>query len=64
VAAALVVAVVIVLPPVRRSLLPGAASLPELRSAPVAAADWLAANPQPGRMFNLQPWGSGLLRLI
>jgi len=48
VAAALVVAVVIVLPPVRRSLLPGAASLPELRSAPVAAADWLAANPSQG----------------
>jgi hypothetical protein len=26
----------------------------------VAAAGWLAANPQPGRMFNLQPWGSYL----
>jgi hypothetical protein len=26
----------------------------------VAAATWLAANPQPGRMFNYQPWGSYL----
>jgi hypothetical protein len=26
----------------------------------VAAADWLAANPQPGRMLNYQPWGSYL----
>jgi hypothetical protein len=60
VAAALVVALVLALPPVMRSLLPGAASLPELRSAPVGAADWLAANPQPGRMFNLQAWGSYL----
>jgi hypothetical protein len=60
VAVALMVAVVLVLPPVRRSVLPGAASLPELHSAPVATADWLAANPQPGRMFNLQAWGSYL----
>jgi hypothetical protein len=35
-------------------------SRPELRDAPVAAATWLAANPQPGRMFNYQPWGSYL----
>ena len=60
VAATLLVAVVVVLPPVRRSVLPGTASLPELHSAPVATADWLAANPQPGRMFNVQAWGSYL----
>ena len=37
---------------------------PEMTYAPVAAADWLAANPQPGRMLNFQPWGSYLeLRL-
>jgi hypothetical protein len=31
-----------------------------MTAAPRAAADWLAANPQPGRMFNYQPWGSYL----
>jgi hypothetical protein len=37
---------------------------PEMTFAPVGAADWLAANPQPGRMLNFQPWGSYLeLRL-
>jgi hypothetical protein len=41
-----------------RGALPG--SRPELRSAPEAAVAWLAANPQPGRMFNYQPWGSYL----
>jgi hypothetical protein len=33
---------------------------PKLAAAPVATADWLAANPQSGRMFNYQPWGSYL----
>ena len=48
-------------PPVARALL---GDRPELTAAPVAAADWLAAHPQPGRMFNYQPWGSYLeLRL-
>jgi hypothetical protein len=28
---------------------------------PVAAADWLEANPQPGEMFNYFPWGGYLL---
>ena len=35
-------------------------SRPELRAAPVATATWLATPPQPGRMFNYQPWGSYL----
>jgi hypothetical protein len=48
-------------PPVTRGLL---GVRPELRDAPAAAASWLAANPQPGRMLNYQPWGSYLeLRL-
>jgi hypothetical protein len=48
-------------PLVTRGLL---GSRPELRDAPAAAASWLAANPQPGRMLNYQPWGSYLeLRL-
>jgi hypothetical protein len=57
---ALGVALVVAVPPVGRALIPAAASRPELVAAPVAAADWLAANPQPGRMFNLQAWGSYL----
>ena len=59
--ALLAVALVAASPPVGRTLFGGR---PELTFAPVAAADWLAANPQPGRMFNYQPWGSYLeLRL-
>jgi hypothetical protein len=48
---------VVATPPVQRTLF---GPRPELVAAPVAAADWLAANPPPGRMFNLQPWGSYL----
>jgi hypothetical protein len=58
--AALVLTVVVAMPPVARALVPGAASRPELTAAPAAAAGWLAANPQAGRMFNYQPWGSYL----
>jgi hypothetical protein len=59
--AMLAVMLVVASPPLRGAV-PG--SRPELRDAPVAAATWLAANPQPGRMFNYQPWGSYLeLRL-
>jgi hypothetical protein len=59
--AALAVALVVAAPPVQRTLFD---SRLELLAAPVATADWLAANPQPGRMFNYQPWGSYLeLRL-
>jgi hypothetical protein len=54
---ALAVALAVATPPIGRALLP---PRPELGAAPVAAADWLAANPQPGRMFNFQPWGSYL----
>jgi hypothetical protein len=57
----LAVALVAASPPVGRRLFGGR---PELTAAPVAAADWLATHPQPGRMFNYQPWGSYLeLRL-
>jgi hypothetical protein len=55
--AALAVALVTASPPVARELL---GARPELDAAPVAAAGWLAAHPQPGRMFNYQPWGSYL----
>jgi hypothetical protein len=55
--AALAMALVAAAPPVQRTLF-GPRS--ELAAAPVAAADWLADNPQPGRMFNYQPWGSYL----
>jgi hypothetical protein len=58
--AALAVALVGALPPVCRAIVPDAASRPELTAAPSAAASWLAANQQPGRMFNFQPWGSYL----
>jgi hypothetical protein len=59
--AVLAAALVVAAPPVQRVLL---GARPELAAAPVAAADWLAANPQPGRMFNYQLWGSYLeLRL-
>jgi hypothetical protein len=59
--AALVLALVAATPPVHRRLV---GSRPEVTATPEAAADWLAANPQPGRMFNYQPWGSYLeLRL-
>jgi hypothetical protein len=47
--AAHAVALVVALPPVSRAIIPDAASRPEL-----------VANPQPGRMFNFQPWGSYL----
>jgi hypothetical protein len=57
----LAVGLVLASPPMARVV---ADPRPELRAAPVAAATWLAANPQPGRMFNFQPWGSYLeLRL-
>jgi hypothetical protein len=58
--AALAIALALALPPVGRAIVPGRASKPELTAAPAAAVDWLAANPQPGRMFNFQPWGSYL----
>jgi hypothetical protein len=59
--AVLAVALVAAAPPVQRTLLHHRSNLV---AAPVATADWLAANPQPGRMFNYQPWGSYLeLRL-
>ena len=59
--AALAVVLVAAAPPVQRTLLHHRS---DLVAAPVATADWLAANPQPGRMFNYQPWGSYLeLRL-
>jgi hypothetical protein len=55
--AVLVVGLVAAAPPVRRAL---GDSRPQLTAAPEATADWLAANPQPGRMFNYQVWGSYL----
>jgi hypothetical protein len=55
--ALLAVALVVASPPFGRVLFE---ARPEVTSAPVAAADWLAAHPQPGRMFNFQPWGSYL----
>jgi hypothetical protein len=51
------VALVAATPSVQRALF---GPRPKLAAAPVATADWLAANPQPGRMFNYQPWGSYL----
>jgi hypothetical protein len=53
----LAVALVASAPPLGRTLF---GPRPEMTFAPVAAADWLAANPQPGRMLNYQPWGSYL----
>jgi hypothetical protein len=53
----LAVALVAAAPPLGRTLF---GPRPEMTFAPVAAADWLAANPQPGRMLNYQPWGSYL----
>jgi hypothetical protein len=59
--AVLAVALVAAAPPLGRTLF---GPRPEMWFAPVAAADWLAANPQPGRLLNYQPWGSYLeLRL-
>jgi hypothetical protein len=59
--AVLAVALAAAAPPLGRTLF---GPRPEMTYAPVAAADWLAANPQPGRMLNFQPWGSYLeLRL-
>jgi hypothetical protein len=58
--AGLAVALAVVLPPVRGAMASDGPPRPELTAAPVAAAGWLAANPQPGRMFNFQPWGSYL----
>jgi hypothetical protein len=55
--AVLAVALVTAAPPLGRTLF---GPRPEMTFAPVAAADWLAANPQPGRMLNYQPWGSYL----
>jgi hypothetical protein len=55
--ALLAAALVAAAPPLGRTLL---GPRPEMTFAPVAAADWLAANPQPGRMLNYQPWGSYL----
>ncbi|HEY6706365.1 MAG TPA: hypothetical protein VJB61_02080 [Actinomycetota bacterium] len=55
--AVLAVMLVMASPPLRQAV-PG--SRPELRAAPVATATWLDAHPQPGRMFNYQPWGSYL----
>jgi hypothetical protein len=53
----LAVALVAAAPPIGRTVF---GPRPEATFAPRAAADWLAANPQPGRMFNYQPWGSYL----
>jgi hypothetical protein len=53
----LAVALVAAAPPLGRTLF---GPRPEMSFAPVATADWLAANPQPGRMLNYQPWGSYL----
>jgi hypothetical protein len=55
--AVLAVALVAAAPPLGQNLF---GARPEMTSAPRAAADWLAANPQPGPMFNYQPWGSYL----
>jgi hypothetical protein len=55
--AVLAVALVAAAPPLGRNLF---GARPEMTDTPRAAADWLAANPQPGRMFNFQPWGSYL----
>jgi hypothetical protein len=55
--AVLAVALVAAAPPLGRNLF---GARPEMTAAPRATADWLAANPQPGRMFNYQPWGSYL----
>jgi hypothetical protein len=55
--ATLAVGLVVASPPVKRAI---GDSRPQLTAAPVATADWLAANPQPGRMFNYQAWGSYL----
>src|SRR5918999_2689656 len=55
--AMLAVVLVVASPPLRPAVL---GSRPELHAAPAATAAWLAANPQPGRMFNYQPWGSYL----
>jgi hypothetical protein len=53
-------AITVAAPGVRERLVPGVASRPALGTAPVAATDWLAAHPQPGRMLNHQSWGSYL----
>jgi hypothetical protein len=53
----LAVALVAATPPAQRTLF---GPRLELTAAPVATADWLAANPQSGRMFNYQRWGSYL----
>jgi hypothetical protein len=59
--AVLAAAVVVAAPPLGRTLF---GPRPEMTFAPEAAADWLAANPRPGRLLNYQPWGSYLeLRL-
>ena len=55
--ACLAMALVAATPPVQRTLF---GPRPELAAAPMAAADWLAANPQSERMFNYQRWGSYL----
>jgi hypothetical protein len=57
---ALAVTMIAATPQVRRALIAGGASRPELNAAPTATAGWLAENPQAGRMFNYQPWGSYL----
>jgi hypothetical protein len=59
--AALAAALAVVFPPVRRAMASDGPPRPELTSAPpVAAVGWLAANPQPGRMFNF----AGRLRAL
>jgi hypothetical protein len=54
---ALAMALVVATPPAQRVLF---AQRSELAAAPETTADWLAANPQSGRMFNYQLWGSYL----
>jgi hypothetical protein len=56
----LAVSVVAVAPGSRALLFPGANPASRVSAAPAATVDWLAAHPQPGRMFNYQPWGSYL----
>jgi hypothetical protein len=55
--ATLAVGLVVASPPVKLAL---GDPRPQLTAAPEVTADWLAANPQPGRMFNYQAWGSYL----
>src|SRR4029453_17345948 len=52
--ALLAAALVAAAPPLGRTLL---GPRPEMTFAPMAAADWLATNPPPGRRAHYPPWG-------